>query len=131
MLKPCAVREGEGRPLLEVRLDFPLVELGLELVGGEDHHQIGGGHRLGDILDREAGVFRLDRRSGTLAQGDGHVDARVLEVVGVGVPLGTVADDGYLHPLDNGQIGVLVVINLHCLVPPRNGMLSPENDLHL
>jgi hypothetical protein len=33
------------------------------------------------------------------------------------VALRSVADDGDLHALDDGEVGVLVVVNVHCCFP--------------
>ena len=57
-------------------------------------------HRLLDGLHGEAGVLRLHRRGGAGAQADDHIDTGVLQVVGMGMPLGAVANDGDLHVLD-------------------------------
>src|SRR5690606_37671233 len=48
-----------------------------------------------------------------LAQADGDLDARVGQVLGVGMALRAIADHGDLLALDEGEVGVLVVINLH------------------
>src|SRR5690606_15404006 len=47
----------------------------------------------------------------------GDLDARIGQVLGVGVALRAIADDGDLLALDQGEIGVLVVIDFH--VVPR------------
>ena len=46
------------------------------------------------------------------------MDAGVLQVEGVGVSLGAVADDGYLLGLNEGKVGIVIVI---CL---RHGFLG-------
>jgi hypothetical protein len=55
----------------------------------------------------------LSHEAAALAQADGHLDAGVVQVEGVGVALRAVADDGDLLALDEGEVGVLVVIDLH------------------
>jgi len=44
-----------------------------------------------------------------LGEADAHVDPGVTQVERVGVALAAVADDGHLHPLDDAQVGVVVV----------------------
>jgi hypothetical protein len=48
-----------------------------------------------------------------------HVDTGVLEVEGVGVTLRAVADDGHFFGLNEGKVGILIVISLrHVLFFP-------------
>ncbi len=108
-----AVGEGQGGALLQVRLDLVLVQAALELVGGEDHHQIGGGDRGRHVADLQAMRFGLGDGSGTRTQADGDVDTGVLQVAGMGMALGAVTDDGDLLALDDGKIAVFIVRNLH------------------
>jgi hypothetical protein len=108
-----AVGERERAALLDVRLDVLPVDHRVVLVGEQDHHDVGALHRLADLLHREARVLRLVPRRPTLAQRDRDRDARVLEVEGVRVALGAVADDRHLLVLDQRKIGVLVVVDLH------------------
>jgi hypothetical protein len=49
----------------------------------------------------------------SVPQADDHVDAGVLEVQGVGVPLGAVADDGDGLPVEQAEIGIVVVVHAH------------------
>jgi hypothetical protein len=65
-----AVREREHRALLDVRLDFALVDGGDVLVGHEHHHDVGGLDRLADFRDLEARLLRLVPRGAALAQAD-------------------------------------------------------------
>ena len=108
-----AVGKGQGRALLQVRLDFITVQLELELIRDQDHHHIGAVDCLGHVLDLEASVLGLLARGRSRTQADRHLDTGILQVVGVGMALRTVADDGDLALLDEGKIGVLVVINFH------------------
>ena len=48
-----------------------------------------------------------------LAQTDGDLDAAVVQVLSMRMALGAVADDGDGLALDEAEVGVLVVINLH------------------
>ena len=109
-----AVGEQEGGAGLDVRLDLLAVEGGLHLVGGQDGDDIGPGDGLGDRLDGQAHLLRLGHRGRSLSQADHDLDAGVAQVQSVSVPLGTVADDGDLLGLDDGQVGVVVVELLSC-----------------
>jgi hypothetical protein len=66
-----------------------------------------------DFLDLEAGLFGLGPGSAALAQTNGDLDAGVLQVLGVGMALRAITNDGDLLALDQGEVGVLVVINFH------------------
>ena len=106
-----AVREGEGVAGLEVVLDVLLVDLGLSLVGGEDHDDVrllGGGVHVDDL---EAGLAGLLGGLGALAEADADVAAGVHEVQRVGVALGAVADDGDLLVLDDLGLAVVLVVD--------------------
>ena len=60
----------------------------------------------------QPGGLGLAHRPRPLPQPDAHVDARVLQVQGVGVALGAVADDGDLAAGDERAVGVLLVGDL-------------------
>ena len=57
-----AMREKQRRAILEIRLDLVLVQLGLNLIGGENRHDVRPGDGLGD---------RLDSQPDLLGPGDG------------------------------------------------------------
>src|SRR6202000_893633 len=48
-----------------------------------------------------------------LARADGDLHAAVVQVLRMGMALRAVADDRHVLALDEGQIGVLVVVDLH------------------
>ncbi len=108
-----AVSEGQGRALLQVRLDLLLVQAALKLVGGQDHYQIGSGNGGWNVTDLQAMGLGLGNGRGTRTQTDGDVDAGILQVARVRVALGTVTDDGDLLALDDGEVAVFIVRNLH------------------
>src|SRR5262249_8256407 len=60
--------------------------------------------------------LRLRPALRALVETHDHVLARILQVEGVGVPLAPVADDRDLLSLDEGKVGVLVVVD-----PGRHG----------
>ena len=107
-----AVGEHEQLAGGQVGADLLGVELGLALVGGEDHHHVGPFGDLGGRADFQAGLLRLADGLGGRLQADLHLDAGILEVESVGVALGAVADDGYLLGLNQGQVGILIVVSL-------------------
>ncbi|MPN21525.1 hypothetical protein SDC9_168905 [bioreactor metagenome] len=108
-----AVGESQGCALLDVGLDVFLVHLRDVLVRQQDHDEVCSLDRLIDFLDLQAGSLGLVPRRATLAHGDGDLDAGIVQVLGVGVALRAIADDGDLLALDQGEVGVLVVINFH------------------
>ena len=107
-----AVGEHEGLAGTQIGLDVGVVDLGGGLVGGEVHDDVGPLGDFGYGADDEAGFAGLLGAGGVGAEAYADVDAGVLEVEGVGVALGAVADDGYLLALDDGEVCVCVVICL-------------------
>ncbi len=107
------VGKRQGRAFFQVRLDFVTVQLGLEFVRGQDHDHISSRHSSRYIANFQAMGFGLGdgRRAGT--QTDSHVYTGIIQVAGVGVPLGAVTNDGHFLALDDGKIAILVVIHLH------------------
>ncbi|MNZ80935.1 hypothetical protein D3C78_995890 [compost metagenome] len=108
-----AVSEGQGRTLLQVRLDLVLVQATLELVRSQDHHQVSRGNGFGNLGNLQAMGLSLGHAGRASAQTNGHVNAGILQVAGMGMTLGAVTDDGNLLALDDRQIAVFVVGNVH------------------
>ena len=98
-----------------LRLDVVLVDGGDLLVGQQDHDDVGGLHRVGHFGDLQAGLLDLGPGGAALAQADHDLDAAVVQVLRVRMALRAVADDGDRLALDQAQVTVLVVINLHGL----------------
>ncbi len=121
-----AVGERKRGALLDIGLYHVVIDLRVVLVRQQDHDDIRALHRVLDRLHRETGFLRLGPRGAVLAQPDGDLHAGFLQVVGVGMALGAVADDGHMLALDEGQVGVFVVVDLHgfpCVVrKTRNEM---------
>ena len=69
---------------------------------------VGGAHRLEAVADGEVVVLA----AGALADDD--VDAAVAEVLGLGVALRAVADDGDGLAFEGGEVGVFVVVDGGC-----------------
>ena len=90
--------------------DVALVDLAVQLVGHEHHHEVAAAGGVGDRQDLEAVRARpcsADARA--LAQADDDVDAGVLEVQRVGVALRAVADDGDGLAVEEREVCVVVV----------------------
>ena len=82
-----AVGEGHGGAFPYMGLDLVTVQGRLVFVRGEYHDHVRPGDGILYGFDREAGLLGLGRRGRSLAQADAYINAGVLEVVGVGVPL--------------------------------------------
>jgi hypothetical protein len=96
-----AVGEGQRRALAQVGGEVLAVQLALQLVGRQHHDHVGPGGGLGRALDREAGGLGLLDAARAGPERHRHLgNAAVLQVVGVGVALAAVADDGHLLALD-------------------------------
>ncbi len=106
-----AVGEGQGLALGHVGGDVPVVDLGLHLVVDEDHHDIRPLSGGGDGFHRQPGGLGGGPALGALPQAHAHIAAGVLQVQGVGVALGAVADDGDLFALQPAQVAVLLVVH--------------------
>ncbi len=113
-----AVGEGQGGALLHVRGQVGIIQLGLQLVGGQDHDHIGPGSGLGGGHDLQALAFGLLDGGRAGAQGDRDVGhAGVAQVQDMGMALRAVADNGNLLGLDQVQIGIAIVIDAHLTHP--------------
>ena len=113
-----AVREGYRRAFLGVALKMVVVEIGLQLVGRQHHHDVGPRRRLGNADHAQARAARLVGARRALAERDRHLrDAALLEVVGVGMALAAVTHDRHLFRLDEVHVRIAIVIDTH-LFPP-------------
>ena len=113
------VGEGERGALLHVADEVGGVDLALQLVGGEHHHDIGPFRGIGHAHDLDALAFGLLGRGGAGAQRDGNVlDAGIAHVEKMRMALAAVADDGDLLALDQIEVCVPVVIHAHGMVGP-------------
>src|SRR6185312_2107616 len=107
-----AVREEQRVAVLEVGLDGLGVQRPLHVVGDQDHDQVGLGGRLGGRDDPQALGLGLGAARAALGQADADVDPGVAQRQRVGVALTAVAQDGDGAPLDDRQVGVVVVEDL-------------------
>ena len=112
------VGESERRALLEVGDEVVGIDRRLVLVGGDDHDDVGPLRRIGVRQHLEAGAFRLLRGGRAGAQRDGDVlDPAVAQVLGVGVALAAIAEDGDLLAGDQVDVAIGVVIDFHVRYP--------------
>ena len=109
-----AVGESQCGAFAHVGGQMLAVKVGLQLVRGQDHDDVGPGRGLGRGHDLDAGLLGLLGAGRSGPQPDPDVgDAAVLKVVGMGVSLAAVADDGHLPALDQTDVGIAVVIDAH------------------
>jgi len=102
------VRENEGLALLQVGLDVGFVDIGLLHIGQADKNDVGESDGLGRGDDLEAVLLGDWLGLRTLVEADDHIYAGVFEIQGVGMALGTVAENGNGLVLVEAEIGVLV-----------------------
>ncbi len=109
-----AMREHQRRAVLHVVVQMIAVDVALQFVGGQHHHEVGPFGGLGDFHHLEACGLGLLGGGRALAQRDRDVlDAGILQVQRVGMALAAIADDADLLALDEVQVGVAIVINTH------------------
>ena len=109
-----AMGEDQGGALLQVGGQIGVVQLGLQLVGGEDHHHVAPLGGLGRGQDLEALGLGLLGGGRAGAQRDGHVlDAGIAQVQRMGVTLAAIADHDDLLALDQIDVGIPIVIDAH------------------
>ena len=107
------VGKRECRILLDVRLDLLAVQITLCFVRREDHDDVGRGDGFADRLDRQPGRFGLGPAAGPFAQTNRDADPGILQIVRMGMALRTVADDGDFLALNQREVRVFVVIDVH------------------
>ena len=117
--------EGQGLALGHVGSDILLIDVGLDLIIDQHHHDVAPLGGLGHGLDLKTGLLGLGPALGALAQTHADVTAGILQVHGVGVALRTEADDGDLLAVQVGQVAVLLIIHLsHSLCTPLSDMFD-------
>ena len=107
------VGEGERGAFFDVRFDVA-VNLGDVFIRQQNHDDIRVFDRFFHRFDGKAGIDRFFPAGAAFAQTDDDVHAAFVQVVGVGVALRAVADDGDGFALQYAHVGVFVVIDFHC-----------------
>ncbi len=99
------MREEERGVGREVRLDLLGVDLRLHLVGKQQRDELRAGYGVGNRPGGEPRVLGERPRLAALAEPDLDLDAGVVQVQRVGVPLAAVADHGHLAG-EQGDVAV-------------------------
>ena len=120
-----AVREHQRRAVLHVGVQMLAIDVALQFVGRQHHHDVGPFGGLGHLHDLELLGLGLLHAGRALAQRHRDVlDAGIAQIERVGMALAAVADDGDLLALDQVQVGVAVVVNTHVVSPLVSGQAS-------
>lgn len=106
------VREEKLRLGLHIRHHLILEDIGLHVVGHEEHDKIGDLGRLRHRVDLKSVGLGLRLRLASLVQRDDRFDAAVAQVLRMGVSLAAVADDRHRLAVQKFEVRVAVVINL-------------------
>ena len=105
------VAEKQRLTLGEVVADIGLVNAGSGGVRDGEEDDVGALDGLGIAEDFEAFRFGSGLRGTSLVEADDDVHAAVFQVEGVGVALGTEADDGEGLTFEVAEIGVITCVN--------------------
>ncbi len=89
----------------------------------QDHDDVGPGCGIGRRFYGEAVFFGFAARGAGFWQADADVAAAVAQIQRMGVALRAVAEDGDLFGLDEGEVGVFIVVEL-CHVLPFVGRFA-------
>ena len=108
-----AVGKGQGSALLHVGRHVVVVNIGNLLIGQQHHDHVSRFDRVVDFHHVQASFADFVPGSASLAQTHHHFDAAVVQVLGVGMALRTIADDGHGFAFDQAQVTVFVVIDFH------------------
>jgi hypothetical protein len=101
-----------GGAFPDVGRDHLAIQRRLMFIRRQHHHDIGLRNRIGQIGHREPGLLGLGGGRRSRPQPHHDIDARILEVVGMGMALRAITQDGDLAGLDQGQIGIFVVVHV-------------------
>ena len=106
-----AVGEHQEVARPQVRGDLVVVDRLLGSVRDEDHDHVGRLDGVGDVADLQARVGRERPALGPGSETDDHVDARLVEVQGVGMALAAIPDDRDGLPGERRRVSVVVVVD--------------------
>ena len=88
-----------------------MVHRRLLLVVDEDHDDVGGLGGFGGGGDLQAGGLGLGPALGAVVQADDDVDAALMQVQGMSMALGAIADDGHGLVLEHAEVAVVLVVD--------------------
>src|SRR6202008_2556008 len=97
--------------------DGLVVEFLLLGVRDKNHDDVGPSSGIGGRFHGEAVFFGFAAGSAGFGQADAHVAAAVAQIKRVGVALRTVTEDRNLFRLDEGEVGVFIVIEFRHVIP--------------
>ena len=106
-----AVREHERLPRQQVGRDGLAIDLGLQVVGDEHHHDVRVAGDIGHQAHFQAVLFGLGHAAAALVQPHLHVYAAVVQVERVGVALAAVSDYADGLAVQQGHVGVVFVVH--------------------
>ena len=95
----------------QVRGDLLVVDRLLGRVRDEDHDHVGRLDGIRDVADLQARVGRERPALRPGSETDDHVDARLVEVQGVGMALAAIPDDRDRLPGERRRVSVVVVVD--------------------
>ena len=108
-----AVGKRERRTLLDVGEHLVAVDLSDVFVRNEHHDDVGRAHRIFNGCDLKTGCGSLLPACAVLTDADRDVNTGIVQVEGMRMALAAVADDRHFLSLDEREISVLIVVNLH------------------
>ena len=92
--------------------DFLVIDLFLELIRQQHHDPVRLGGSIRDAQNLQAVGLGFVSGAASFVEAHHHVHAAVLEIQGVGMALGAVADDGNCLAAEQREIGIGVVKKL-------------------
>ncbi len=110
-----AVCEHERLARQHVGRDLFVIQVGLNVIGDQDHDDVGGLGGFGDGHDFEAGGFGLGPRFAAGIEPDHDVHAGIAKVQRMGVALASISDNGDDAPIQVVQIPVFFVVTFRHL----------------
>ena len=113
--EPDIKRVMDSKKVTDHHAIIPTMEIiGLQLIGNQNHHDIGGFCRLADLEDLE--FFRLCLRPALapFVQPNNHIHARIAEILRMRMPLAAKANNRYLFLLNEPKIAVFVIVYSKC-----------------
>ena len=105
--------ESEHRALANIRFDFITINGRVFFIGCQQHDEVRLRHRRRDTGDTETSTLCLHPGVRAFAQTDDHLDARILQIICMRMTLRTVTNHRHGARLDQGKIGIFVVVDLH------------------
>src|SRR5216684_3468286 len=120
------VREHQCLARLEIWFDGIAIELGLFGIWNENHDDVGPGSSFRGGIDSQACLLRFGARGAPFVKANADGDAAIAQIERVRVALRTVANDGDLLCLDQGNVRGIVVVEICHLLPLVTGLRSKD-----